>query len=83
MRAPVTTSVSETSDLATRYLSVRDRTEALASVLSPEDQALQSMPDVAPTKWHRAHSTWFFEHQIIGLSCQFDGCFIIGKHPVN
>ena len=47
--------------LATRYQSVRDQTEALASVLSTEDQVVQSMPDVSPTKWHRAHVTWFFE----------------------
>src|SRR5216684_1109142 len=43
------------------YESVRDLTERLASTLSPEDQTVQSMPDVSPTKCHRAHTTWFFE----------------------
>ena len=48
-----------------RYRAVRARTEALAAPLSPEDQTVQSMPDVSPAKWHRAHVTWFFENFIL------------------
>jgi ergothioneine biosynthesis protein EgtB len=43
------------------YCTVRELSERLAQPLSPEDQTVQSMPDVSPTKWHRAHVTWFFE----------------------
>ncbi|MCA9678120.1 MAG: ergothioneine biosynthesis protein EgtB [Myxococcales bacterium] len=48
-------------ELIERYLRVRARSEALAAPLSAEDQQVQSMPSCSPTKWHRAHTTWFFE----------------------
>ena len=43
------------------FRAVRSETERRASLLSPEDQVVQSMADASPTKWHRAHVTWFFE----------------------
>jgi hypothetical protein len=39
------------ADLAQRYAAVRAFTERLAAPLSAEDCALQSMPDVSPTRW--------------------------------
>jgi ergothioneine biosynthesis protein EgtB len=43
------------------FEAVRQYSEALVSNLTPEDQSIQSMADVSPTKWHLAHTTWFFE----------------------
>ncbi|HEY1091870.1 MAG TPA: DinB family protein, partial [Burkholderiaceae bacterium] len=48
-----------------RYLAVRAHTVALVAPLSAEDQALQSMPDASPSKWHQAHTTWFFETLVL------------------
>lgn len=53
--------VTLVSDLLAAYHAVRSHTDALSATLSSEDQCIQSMPDVSPTKWHRAHVTWFFE----------------------
>ena len=44
-----------------RYRAIRSWTEGLTEPLEIEDQVIQSMPDASPTKWHLAHTTWFFE----------------------
>ena len=51
--------------LALAYRTVRDETERRAAPLSAEDQLVQSMPDASPIKWHRAHTTWFFEQFLL------------------
>ena len=47
--------------LSQRYRKIRDFTHRLAKPLAIEDYVVQSMEDVSPTKWHLAHTSWFFE----------------------
>lgn len=63
---------------ASRQLSL-----ALAAPLSDEDQVVQAMDDASPTKWHLAHTTWFYESFILKptlpdyreFSADFEYCF--------
>ncbi len=67
--APCPSLFSDSGNLAHKlveaYLEVRNETERRAASLSPEDQLIQSMPDASPAKWHRAHTTWFFEQFLL------------------
>src|SRR5215207_2381286 len=51
--------------LLQQYQKVRCFTERICEPLCPEDYVVQSMPDVSPTKWHLAHTSWFFETFIL------------------
>ncbi len=59
------TSSSLKSELGQRYRQVRHFSEKLCETLEPEDCVIQTMPEASPTKWHLAHTSWFFETFIL------------------
>jgi ergothioneine biosynthesis protein EgtB len=69
---PRTSSLTaEPETLLETYRAVRQKTEDLCRPLAVEDYVVQTMADVSPTKWHIAHTSWFFETFV--LSSGFPG----------
>ncbi len=59
------------ADLATRFGAVRAHSARLAAPVTAEDAMVQSMEDASPTKWHLAHTTWFFERFVLGADAGY------------
>src|SRR5947207_11624471 len=57
--------MTRVEQLRDRFHQIRSFTNSLCAGLEPEDCVVQSMPDVSPTKWHLAHTAWFFETFIL------------------
>ena len=51
--------------LAARYSHIRGVSLEICAGLQTEDFVVQSMPDASPTKWHLAHTSWFFEQFLL------------------
>ncbi len=51
--------------LSAQFARARNLSTDLLETLAAEDTVVQSMPDVSPTKWHLAHTTWFFERFVL------------------
>jgi ergothioneine biosynthesis protein EgtB len=63
------------ASLRSRLRETRNLSVELASNLSPEDMSVQAMEEASPTKWHLAHTSWFFEKLVLERCCHAYACF--------
>src|SRR5438270_8003635 len=53
------------TSLLNQYQAVRQFSRTICETLVAEDYVIQTMPEASPTKWHLAHTSWFFETFVI------------------
>jgi ergothioneine biosynthesis protein EgtB len=62
---PAEPAFSQLPNLRGRLARTRHTSGWIAEPLTEEDQIVQAMEDASPTKWHLAHTTWFFEELVL------------------
>ena len=65
-QSPQTATALDQHSLIERFRGVRGTTMRLTEPLSAEDMVVQAAACASPTKWHLAHTTWFFETFVLG-----------------
>ena len=73
MTVPLTSvfAAAHAETLASHYRRIRATTRALCTSLRAEDTVVQSMPETSPTKWHLAHTSWFFEQFVLSRNPRY------------
>jgi ergothioneine biosynthesis protein EgtB len=56
---------SNREQLLASLRATRELSSQIVAPLSAEDQTVQANEDASPTKWHLAHTSWFFEELIL------------------
>jgi ergothioneine biosynthesis protein EgtB len=62
--------------LQERFQTVRGLSQQICQSLTAEDCCIQSMPQASPTRWHLAHTTWFFETFVLSGQPRYQS-----RHP--
>lgn len=65
MHLDISSTITPHQDIANHFLATRAKTVALAAPLSEADMQIQAAAFASPSKWHLAHTSWFFDTFIL------------------